>query len=345
MPRLVVASTREGAGKTSVIVGMARALGKPIGYMKPFGDRILYRKKRLWDYDSALVVGVLGIDESPEQMSIGFDHSKLRFMYDAETTGEKLTELVTQVEAGKEVVFIEGGKDLGFGGSVHLDAISVARKTGAELILVASGSEDEILDDLGFFKHHVDVAGVTVKGVVANRIKDLEDFEATHRRHLDGLGLPLLGILPYCAELTYPSVGFLSGVLFAKVLAGEDGMNRTVRHILVGAMDADAARREPIFSEEQLLVITSGDRSDMILAALEADTVGIVLSNNVMPPANIISQVAERGVPLLLASEHTYSVAKRIDDVERLLTKDETSKIDTLTDMAREHLDLGVLGG
>jgi hypothetical protein len=324
---------------------MARALGKSVGYMKPFGDRILYRKKRLWDYDSALVVGVLGIDESPEQMSIGFDHSKLRFMYDEESTAQKLTELISQIEKDADVLFIEGGKDLGFGGSVNLDAISVAKHAGAKLLLVASGGEDEVLDDLRFFKHHVDIGDVPLLGVVANQVKDPEDFEATHRRHVDGLGLPLLGVMPYRAELTYPSVGFLSGILFAKVLAGEKGMNRTVKHILVGAMDADAARREPIFAEDQLLVITSGDRSDMILAALEADTVGIVLSNNVMPPANIISQVAERGVPLLLAAEHTYRVAKRVDDVERLLTKDETEKVDLLTDMAREYLDLSALVG
>jgi BioD-like phosphotransacetylase family protein len=336
---------REGAGKTSMIVGLARALGRPVGYMKPFGDRILYRKKRLWDYDSALVVGVLGIDESPEQMSIGFDHSKLRFMYDAESTGEKLTGLIEQVETGKELLFIEGGRNLGFGGSVHLDAISVAKHAGAKLVVVVSGTEDEILDDVTFLKHHVDLGGVPLLGVVANRVKDLDDFDATHRRHLEELGLPLLGVMPYCADLTYPSVGFLSGILFAKVLAGEENMNRTVKHILVGAMDADAARREPIFAEDQLLVITSGDRSDMILAALDADTVGIVLSNNVMPQANIISQVSEKGIPLLLAGEHTYSVAKRIDDVERLLTKDETSKIDSLTDMAREHLDLNAFAG
>jgi BioD-like phosphotransacetylase family protein len=41
MRRLVFASMREAAGKTSVIVGLGRALGRPFGYMKPFGDRLL----------------------------------------------------------------------------------------------------------------------------------------------------------------------------------------------------------------------------------------------------------------------------------------------------------------
>ena len=133
-------------------------------------------------------------------------------------------------------------------------------------------------------------------------------------------------------------------MLFTKILAGESRLERTVKNIFVGAMAADAARREPRFAEEQRLIITSGDRSDMILAALEGDTVGIVLTNNIMPPANIISQVAERGVPLLLVAEDTYQVAKRIDDIERLLTKEETGKIELLTEMVREHVDLGALG-
>ncbi len=82
MRRLVIASTRENAGKTSLIVGLGRASGKPFGYLKPFGDRLLYRKKRLWDYDSALVGQIFELAMDPREMSIGFDHSKLRFMYD-----------------------------------------------------------------------------------------------------------------------------------------------------------------------------------------------------------------------------------------------------------------------
>ena len=106
MRRLVFASMREGAGKTSVIVGLGKAAGRPFGYMKPFGDRLLYRKKRLWDYDSALVANIFDLKESPEDISLGFDHSKLRFMYDEETTKKKLQELVANdlARLGKEAL-------------------------------------------------------------------------------------------------------------------------------------------------------------------------------------------------------------------------------------------------
>ena len=93
MKNIIVTSMRKDAGKTSVIVGLAKNSSHQMGYLKPFGDRLLYRKKRLWDFDAAVCTVAMGAEESPEAMSIGFDHSKLRFMYDADTTAEKVREI------------------------------------------------------------------------------------------------------------------------------------------------------------------------------------------------------------------------------------------------------------
>ncbi len=59
MDKVVIGSMRKSAGKTSIIVGIAGALKKKMAYLKPFGERLLYRKKRLWDYDSALITAYL----------------------------------------------------------------------------------------------------------------------------------------------------------------------------------------------------------------------------------------------------------------------------------------------
>src|SRR5664280_3083567 len=90
MDKLVVTSMRQGAGKTSVIIGLAKALNKKAGYMKPFGERLIYRKKKLWDYDAALIANIFGMEESGETMSIGFHPSKLMSMLDEEMTKQKL---------------------------------------------------------------------------------------------------------------------------------------------------------------------------------------------------------------------------------------------------------------
>jgi BioD-like phosphotransacetylase family protein len=345
MRRLVFASMREAAGKTSVIVGLGRTIGKPFGYMKPFGDRLLYRKKRLWDYDSALIANIFDLGENPEDISIGFDHSKLRFMYDEAGTKAKLEELLSHIEKDREIVFIEAGRDLSYGISVNLDPISLARATGASLVIVTTGEERTLLDDVTFITQHVNLKGASFAGLIVNRVYDKGDFENTYAPTIAGMGVPVLGVLPHEPELTHPSVGFLSEILFAKVIAGEVGLNTVAKNIFVGAMSADAAARNPRFGKTQKLVITSGDRSDMILAALEGDTAGIILTNNISPPSSIISQAAQKGVPVLLVPDDTYQVAKQVDDAQYLLKRDETNKIELLEKLVRENVNLSAIVG
>ncbi len=345
MRRLVIASTRENAGKTSLIVGLGRASGKPFGYLKPFGDRLLYRKKRLWDYDSALVAEVFGLTMDPREMSIGFDHSKLRFMYDEETTKQKLRELVANAEAGKDAVLIESGGDLTHGVAVNLDAVSLARAMDASLLILMSGADQTVLDDIAFVQRHVNLEGVELMGVVVNKLPDVEDFRNTYETELRDQGVNILGLVPNDPELNYPSVGFLSETLFAKVVTGADAMGSVVENVFVGAMSADAARRQPLFKKARKLVITSGDRDDMILLALEGDTVGLILTNGIAPHSSIISQATERGIPMLLTADDTFKVAKAVDEANYLLRSDEESKLERLTALVRKHVDVATIMG
>ncbi len=345
MRRLVIASTRENAGKTSLIVGLGRASGKPFGYLKPFGDRLLYRKKRLWDYDSALVGQIFELAMDPREMSIGFDHSKLRFMYDEETTNKKLTELVTNAESGKEAVLIESGGDLTHGVAVNLDAVSLARAMDASLLVMMSGADQTVLDDIAFVQRHVNLEGIDFAGIVVNKLHDTEDFRNTYEAELAAQGVNILGLVPNDPELNYPSVGFLAESLFAKIITGADALGGVVENVFVGAMSADAARRQPMFKKGRRLVITSGDRDDMILLALEGDTVGLVLTNGIAPHSSIISKATERGVPMLLTADDTFKVAKAVDDASYLLRHDETDKVDRLTELIRENVDVAAIMG
>ncbi|MBI4496043.1 MAG: AAA family ATPase [Deltaproteobacteria bacterium] len=341
MEKWVVASMRPSAGKTSAIVGLAGMRGKKIGYMKPFGERLLYRKKRLWDYDSSVVTSTFGLPDDPVDLSIGFDHSKLRYLYDEERTREKLLEMMARVEKDREVIFIEGGRDLASGISVHLDALSVARFTGARLLLIVSGDEDTILDDLVFFQRHVHLADIRLAGVILNKLSNLKDFQNCHLPVIARLGIPVLGMIPYESRLTYYSMAYLAERLFAKVITGEEGLKRKVKNVIIGAWSASVAQRDPVFHKESKLVITGGDRTDMILAALESDTSGIVLTNNILPPPRLISKAAELKIPLLLVSSDTFQTAQQIDRLEPLLAQEDAEKIELLIQMCKDHIHLG----
>jgi BioD-like phosphotransacetylase family protein len=345
MEKVIIASVRKSAGKTSAIVGITAAAKKKIAYAKPFGERMLYRKKRLWDYDSSLISALFGLKEDPVDMSIGFDHSKLRYMYDEEGTRKKLMETIGSVADDRDVLFIEGGRDLSYGISVHLDTLSLAKYTGGKLFIVASGDDDSILDDLLFLKRHVNLGGVNLNGVIINKVQNLEEFQSTHVPVIRQMGIPVMGVIPYQSELTQFTVSYLSERLFAKVLCGEGGLNRVVKNILIGAWSANVFLQNPVFKKENKLVITGGDRTDMILASLESDTSAIILTNNILPPSNIISKASERNIPLLMVFSDTYQTAKQIEGLEPLLTKDDGEKVEMLKTLFQEHVNIREIVG
>lgn len=343
MNKIVFACTRRSAGKTTIFTGLAKAMGKEVAYMKPFGDRLIYRKKRLWDYDAALLTNLFGLEENPEDMTIGFEHAKLRYVYDEARIKEKLQEVAKSIAKNREVLFIEGGKDLAYGVSVYLDPITVAKSLDAKLVLIVGGNDDVIIDDITLFKKYVDTSNISFLGVIINKIHDLDDFKSTYADKIEKMGVPILGMIPYASELTYFSMDYLSEALFAKVIAGEAGLNKVVKNVFLGAMSVNEALRNPLFNKEGKLLITSGDRSDIIISALETNTVGIILTNNILPPSNIISKAAEKNIPLLLVSSNAYQVAGQIDKMEALLTKDNKEKIALAEKLVKENVKVSAL--
>lgn len=335
---------RRGAGKTSLVVGMAEALKKKIGYMKPFGDRLMYKKKRLWDYDTALMTNLYGLNENPEDMCFGFDHSKLSYMYGSGTK-DKLLEAVETVGRGKDVLFMEGGKDLMYGTNIHLGPLSVAKHTGGKLVVVVNGDHDSIVDDIAFLKKYLDLKELDFAGVIINNVPKADEFKETQLPEVRKLGVDVIGVVPHRQELTYLSVSYLADMLMAKVVTGEENLDRVVKNILIGAMSVDRPLQKILSERSDILMITSGDRSDMILAALESDTEAIVLTNNILPGPQIISKAGEKGVPMLMVPFDTYKTAKMVDELEPLLTKEDKGKVKLLGRLAKENLDMKKISG
>jgi BioD-like phosphotransacetylase family protein len=342
MKKILMASTREGAGKTSLIVGIASAFKLNFGFMKPFGDRLVYRKKRNWDYDCFLIKNLWQLDAEieSEDITLGFNHSKLRYVYTQETIKEKLLQMAEISGAGKQALIIEGGKHLAYGTSIHLDSISMARHLEAQIVFVISGDNETILDDIVYLKKYLDRNDINLGGVILNKVRDVNNFSDFFLPMITDMGVKVLGIIPYREQLTYFSVSYLSKKMAAKVIAGENGLENTVKKIFVGAMSTSIALRTPQFNQTQKLLITSGDRNDMILAAIDSDTAGIILTNNIVPPSNIISQASDKDIPLLLVESDTFEIAKQTDRIEALLTENSQEKINILTQLIKENLKI-----
>lgn len=345
MKKILIASTREGAGKTSIIAGITSALKKKYAYVKPLGDRLVYRRKKNVDHDAMVLLKLLNIDAEPDSISLGFTHSKLRYKYDEKSIGEMLKAMADGAGAGRDVLFIEAGRDLAWGASVHLDAISVARTLGARLVLVLSGDGDRVMDDIRFIKESVNLTGIDFGGVIINKVQDPDDFKTSNLPAIIEMGVQVLGIIPYKPQLTSFTMSFLADRFLARVIAGEEGINNTVKHIFVGAMSTEESLRNPLFNKENKLLITSGDRSDMIIAALDSDTVGVILTNNIVPPPNIISKASEKHIPLLLVPYDTYEVTRQMDNFDALLTHESSEKLKILSQLVGDYvkIDGGVI--
>ncbi|MBN2079013.1 MAG: phosphotransacetylase family protein [Spirochaetes bacterium] len=341
MKKYLIASTREGAGKTSLILAIAAAQKKKYGYLKPFGDRLIYQRKKNWDYDSNLVIEVWGLDADTEQVTLGFNHSKIRFVYDEESLKKVIGEMSTRALQGMDGLFIEGGKEICYGASIGLDSLTISRYAEASIIVVTCGDNDAIVDDIRFMSRYQKSPEINIHGVIINKVRDIDDFKESCLPEITRMGIKVLGAVPHDKELTYYSMRFLANSLFAKVIAGDQGLDKIVKNIFVGAMSTEESMKNPVFSRENRLIITSGDRSDMVLASLNGDTAGILLTNNIMPPSNIIKKASEQNIPLLLVSHDTCQVVKQVDRLEALIMPGDREKLSTLTALAEKYIDLG----
>jgi len=201
MEKIVVASTNKSAGKTSIITGLLKASGKKCGYLKPFGDRLVYGGKKVWDLDAGFIAGSFGLSMKAEDLTLGFEHSCIRYSYDEKSIAEKLLDMCAKAGRGKDALIIEGGSEMWHGASVLLDALSVAKNVSGKLVIIIDGEDYDILDDIFFMKKYLDASKVRFAGVIINKVADVESFKKTYLPDLKKQKVNVLGVVPRTEEL------------------------------------------------------------------------------------------------------------------------------------------------
>lgn len=340
MKNLIISSTEEEAGKTTMGLGIAMSEPSKYNYFKPFGDRPIYKKKRLIDYDAKLFKNILNLEEEYEKFCIGFDHSKIKYSYDKETVRNIIVERIEELSRNRESVIIETGIDWRFGSSVSLDPASLYDMIEAEVIIVAAGSRVNIVDDLTASARYFEALDIPIKGAILNKVDSVEDIRNFALPDIKDIGIEVMGIIPYIDELDLTRVRFINDMLFGKVLAGDEGLDKIVEHVFVGALSVGEMVRKPQFHKERKLMVTGGDRSDVILASLDENTSGIVLTNDIIPPSNIISKADRAGIPLIVIPLNTYEAAKRLEKMDTITTIEDDFKIQKIKELVTPNIKL-----
>lgn len=330
MKKIVIASLNKNAGKTTVALAIALKSKARIGYMKPFGDNPYYKEKKLSDYDAFLFKELFGIENAVEEFCIGLHHSKIAHFY--ENIEDELLKRYEALSKGKEMFIIESNEYIWRGASIKLDAFSISEILDANLIFVLNGDYHEIMDKV----HHISRMKRDA-GIILNMVKK-EDAEKIKEK-AEEMGLDYFGYIPYIEKLKAIKVKYVAEKLFAKVIAGEDGLDKYIENIFIAALSAPEIKRHPDFKKRNKLIITGGDRSDVIAACIENGTSCIILTNNIIPSANIIAKANEKEIPLLSLRPDTYTVAKLVENIQPVILPDEKEKIEEIKNRERISME------
>ncbi|MBN1872536.1 MAG: AAA family ATPase [Candidatus Omnitrophica bacterium] len=357
--KMFIAATRRNDGKTTVSLGLISVLKnyyQSLGFIKPVGQRYLIENGIKVDEDAILISSLCDINDNLKNMSPiaverGFTES---YINNPRKTGlsKKIKKAFKMVSRGKDIVIIEGTGHAGVGSCFDLSNASVASLLNSKVILIASGGIgrpiDEIMLNVALFeKYNVGIAGVIINKVLNEKYKKIDSLV---RKGLKANGIDVLGTMPYQKLLSSPTVGEISEELNLEFLHGRMNAHNTVNKILVGAMEPHEAWN---YIDEGSLIITPGDREDMILMAMSSYLLrskavtsriaGIVLTGGIMPHKRINSLIQRSGIPVLFANDDTYKVTSDIHDLVVKIKPNDTVKGQTAINMVEKYVDIELL--
>ncbi len=144
--------------------------------------------------------------------------------------------------------------------------------------------------------------------------------------------------------LSSPTVGLIAEELRTERLNQANGFQNLVEDVAVGAMGAHNAMG---FFKRGMLLITPGDREDIILAACTSldghapDTMaGIVLTGNLRPSNSVLRVIKAMPIPVLLSPEDSYQVASKVHDLTVKTRPGDSRKITLIRDLIAKNVDV-----
>ena len=356
-PRVYVAATRQDDGKTTCCLGLYAALERKyprIGYIKPVGQRFVEVAGKKVDEDSVLVSDTYDVNLPIEAMSpIAVDRMFTRNYLKEGNLAEMKETIVSafnRVAWEHGFVIIEGTGHAGVGSVIDLSNAQVAKLLGSKVVIVTTGGVGRPVDEVSLNLALFEKEGVEVIGVVLNKVlpSKIEALRPWAERAFARMQLPILGVIPYLGELRRPILSQVAKELGGEFLSGESFKRRRVRSIAIGAMTA-ARIKEQLGAGS--LLITPGDREDLLLAVLESQPkrttdsklAGILLTDGLKPQPGLLRMMNDKGVPSVAVAADSYSVTAKIERMTVKTDPGDHEKIKVIQKTVADHLDLGAI--
>ncbi|AIY13846.1 phosphate acetyltransferase [Cellulophaga baltica] len=352
---IYIATTEPNSGKSIVSLGLMQILlGKTakVGYFRPIVDDL---KEGQIDNHIQTVLSHFEVNMKPED-AYAFTRSKVLQLKNQDKDDEIISHIIHKFKAIEDrfdFVLVEGTDFSGEGAIIEWDInVLVAKNLGIPAVIITSGAGktlEELVGNLYMGFDSFREKGVEVLLTVANKVQpeNLELVVAALKKKLPEK--VLIGAIPANPTLGNPTVKEIASQLDAKVLFGEGYLNNQANGFSVGAMQL---RNYLTHLKKDSLVITPGDRADIILGALQANIStnypnlsGIVLTGGLIPEDSIIKLIEGLSdiIPIISVNQGTFAVTNKIGAIKPKIYADNTEKITTSIQEFEKHIPVNDL--
>jgi len=352
---IFIATAGPYSGKSTVALGIVDMLlskTQKIGYFKPI------------------------INDSPEirtdvQIDTLIQHFKLPIQYDRSYAytrdeanllaqsgfqGEIIDTIISKykkLEEEYDFTIIEGSDFLGEGTAFEFDAnATIAKNLATPVMIVTSGagktsqqiSNSSIVIVKNFLQRKVKVLGIVVNKVCPDQLEEVKShLEAQLKKDI------LVTVIPNITELKSPSVKEVKDHLKAEVMFGQAYLSNRADHFIFGAMQISNFLNH---IKQNVLIVTPGDRADIIVASLQANLsknfpkiAGIVLTGGFEITDSVIRLIEGSNtlVPILKVEEPSFHAATKVAGIHSKISADNPEKIHVAINTFRKYMDLEAL--
>jgi phosphate acetyltransferase len=352
---IYIATSDQNSGKSIITLGlMSILIGKTakVGYFRPIVEDFIDGEL---DNHIETVLSYFNLDIKFED-AYAITKSKLIKKKNKGKIGEVLDLIIEKykkLEEQFDFVLVEGTSFTGEGTSIELDLnVLIAKNLGIPTIIIGSGvgkTLDELVDSLYLVYDSFKVKEVEVLSVFANKVqpKNIELVTKGLQKSLPGN--VLVNTIPLISSLNNPTMQEIVNELDAKVLFGGTYLNNEIGHFSVGAMQL---HNYLVHLHDNALVITPGDRSDIILGALQANESvnypsisGIILTGNIIPEESILKLIEGLSaiVPIISVDGGTYNITNKIGSIKSKIYANNTHKIETSISTFEKYVSIELL--
>ena len=349
---IYIATSEPSSGKSIVTLGlMSMLIGKTakVGYFRPIIEDI---EEGGFDNHIETVITHFGLDIEFED-AYAITKSKLIKKKNKGKLGDVIDLIIEKykrLEERFDFVLVEGTSFTGEGTAIELDVnVLIAKNLGIPTVIVGSGvgkTLEELIDSLHLVYDSFKIKEVEVLAIFANKVQaeNIELVTTSLKKSLPET--ILINAIPVISSLNHPTVQEIVIDLNAKVLFGEGYLNNQTSNFSVGAMQLC---NYLLHLKEDSLVITPGDRADIILGVLQANEsvnyptiAGIVLTGNILPEPSILKLIEGLSpvVPIISVEEGTYYITNRIGAIKSKIYANNKQKIATSITTFEKYVDV-----